>query len=308
MKTVSVKELVSKIRLKPIVGEDCLDRAITTSEICRPGLELAGYFDYHPAERIQLFGLTEISFIEKLSVEKRHDYFARLCSDETPCFIISRRLTPPEELVEEATRAGIPILQASSRTTHVSSSVTNYLEEQLAPRTSIHGVLIDVHGVGMLITGESGVGKSETALELVQKGHRLVADDRVELYQLDELTLVGESPEILANLIEIRGIGIVDVLTLFGAGSILEKKQVDLVVHLENWSPGKTYERIGIDLEMVEYLGVSVPKMRIPVKTGRNVSIILEVAAMNFRAKNMGFDASIAFQERLSKLISDNKE
>ena len=186
--------------------------------------------------------------------------------------------------------------------------MTNYLESRLAPRMSMHGVLVDVYGIGMLITGESGVGKSETALELVQKGHRLVADDRVELYQHDELTLVGEAPEILNNLIEIRGIGIVDVMTLFGAGAILDSKQVDLLVHLENWTPDKQYDRLGGAAEPTEIMGVTIPKMRIPVKTGRNVSIILEVAAMNFRAKKMGYDATKTFEERLGQLIAENSQ
>ena len=232
----------------------------------------------------------------------------RLCKPETPCFIISRKLEPPKELVEAAAKAQIPILQATSKTTQVSSSVTNFLEGRLAERSSVHGVLLDVFGIGLLITGESGVGKSETALELVQKGHRLVADDRVELYQYDELTLIGEAPEILNNLIEIRGVGIVDVMTLFGAGAILDQKQVDLVVHLENWTPDKRYDRLGGYMENVELLGVEIPKIRIPVKTGRNVSIILEVACMNFRAKKMGFDATESFTNRLTQLIAENKE
>lgn len=305
---VTVGELVSKIRLKPIHGKEYLDRPITTSEISRPGLELTGYFNFYPAERIQLFGRTEKSFSDKMIPEERLMIMRRLCDEQTPCIIISRKLDPSEELIQAAEEAKIPILQASSRTTHVSSSVTNYLESRLAERMSMHGVLVDVYGIGLLITGESGVGKSETALELIQKGHRLVADDRVELYQHDELTLVGEAPEILANLIEIRGIGIIDVMTLFGAGAILESKQVDLLVHLENWSPDKKYERLGGPEELVDIMGVSIPKIRIPVKTGRNVSIILEVASMNFRAKNMGFDASETFQRNLDKLIAKNME
>lgn len=305
---VTVEKLAEKLHLKPLHGLKYLDREITTSEISRPGLELAGYFNFYPAERIQLLGRTELSFAEQLSSRTRLKTMRRLCTPDTPCFVVSRKLLPPEELIEAAEEAKIPILQASSRTTHVSSSVTNYLESRLAPRTSMHGVLVDVYGIGMLITGESGVGKSETALELVQKGHRLVADDRVELYQHDELTLVGEAPEILNNLIEIRGIGIVDVMTLFGAGAILDTKQVDLLVHLENWTPDKQYDRLGRAVETTEVMGVSIPKMRIPVKTGRNVSIILEVAAMNFRAKKMGFDATKTFTERLEQLIAENSE
>lgn len=308
VRKVTVRDLISKIRLHTIWGEEYLDRPITTSEICRPGLELAGYFDFYPAERIQLFGLTELSFAEKLTPDERLACMRRLCTPDTPCFIVARKLLPSDELVQAAKEAKIPILQASSRTTHVSSGVTNYLESRLAPRQSVHGVLVDVYGIGLLITGESGVGKSETALELVQKGHRLVADDRVELYQYDELTLVGEAPEILANLIEIRGIGIIDVMTLFGAGAILESKQIDLVVYLENWSPDKTYDRLGTIEERAELMGVSIPKMRIPVKTGRNVAIILEVASMNFRARNMGFDATQTFQTKLAQLIKENQE
>ena len=305
---VTIEKLAEKLHLKPLYGLGYLEREITTSEISRPGLELAGYFNFYPSERIQLLGRTELSFAEQLSSQTRLKTMRRLCTPETPCFVISRKLLPPEELVQAAEEAKIPILQASSRTTHVSSSVTNYLESRLAPRMSMHGVLVDVYGIGMLITGESGVGKSETALELVQKGHRLVADDRVELYQHDELTLVGEAPEILNNLIEIRGIGIVDVMTLFGAGAILDTKQVDLLVHLENWTPDKQYDRLGRAVETTEVMGVSIPKMRIPVKTGRNVSIILEVAAMNFRAKKMGFDATKTFTERLEQLIAENSE
>ena len=308
MKSVTVRELTKNIHLNPIYGEEYLNRPIVTSEISRPGLELAGFLNFYPAERIQLLGRTETSFVETMDEGIRLEAMERLCKPETPCFIISRRLDPPKELIEAAEKAQIPILQASSRTTQVSSSVTNFLEGRLAERSSVHGVLLDVFGIGLLITGESGVGKSETALELVQKGHRLVADDRVELYQYDELTLIGEAPEILNNLIEIRGVGIVDVMTLFGAGAILDQKQVDLVVHLENWTPDKRYDRLGGYMENVELLGVEVPKIRIPVKTGRNVSIILEVACMNFRAKKMGFDATESFTNRLTQLIAENKE
>ena len=308
MKSVTIRELIKNIHLKPIYGEEYLDRPIVTSEISRPGLELAGFLNFYPAERIQLLGRTETSFVASMDEGIRLEAMERLCKPETPCFIISRKLEPPKELVEAAAKAQIPILQATSKTTQVSSSVTNFLEGRLAERSSVHGVLLDVFGIGLLITGESGVGKSETALELVQKGHRLVADDRVELYQYDELTLIGEAPEILSKLIEIRGVGIVDVMTLFGAGAILDQKQVDLVVHLENWTPDKRYDRLGGYLENVELMGVEVPKIRIPVKTGRNVSIILEVACMNFRAKKMGFDATESFTNRLTQLIEENKE
>lgn len=307
-KAVTIQEIADKLHLTPLYGQEYMNREITTSDISRPGLELAGYFNFYPAERIQLLGRTELSFAKQMTPEARLKTMRKLCTDETPCFIVSRKLTPPDELITATEEAKIPILQANSKTTHVSSSVTNYLESRLAERMSMHGVLVDVFGIGLLITGESGVGKSETALELVQKGHRLVADDRVELYQHDELTLVGEAPEILNNLIEIRGIGIVDVMTLFGAGAILDSKQVDLLVHLENWTPDKQYDRLGGMQETADVMGVTLPKIRIPVKTGRNVSIILEVAAMNYRAKKMGFDATKTFEKRLDKLIAENSE
>lgn len=230
----------------------------------------------------------------------------RLCEKDTPAFIVSRGLDVPKEMLQAAKEAGISILRSSITTSRLSSEISSYLDGRLATRTSVHGVLVDVYGLGVLIQGDSGIGKSETALELIKRGHRLIADDRVDVYQQDELTVVGEPPKILQHLIEIRGIGIIDVMNLFGASAVRGFMQVQLVVYLEAWAKNKKYDRLGSDDTMVEIANVGVPQIKIPVKTGRNVAIIIEVAAMNFRAKTMGYDATKAFEDRLSQLIEEN--
>lgn len=304
--TVTVKELVDALGFAVISGKEFLDRKIDTTEISRPGVELTGFFTYYPSARIQLMGMTELTFTERMTPEERLVIMRRLCQKETPCFVIGRRLPAPEELVQAAQEAQIPILSAQSRTTRVSSNITNYLEGHLAERVSMHGVLVDVFGMGVMITGDSGVGKSETALELIQKGHRLVADDRIDLYQHDDNTLIGEAPSILRHLIEIRGIGIIDVMTLFGAGAVKTSNEVNLIVNLELWSKEKKFERLGSTEEVLDILEVAVPRITIPVKTGRNMAIIIEVAAMNFRAKNMGYNAAETFEKNLEALIHEN--
>lgn len=306
--TVTVKELVDSSGYVVLSGEEFLGNKITTSEISRPGVELTGFFNFYPSARIQLLGKTELTFIERMTAEERLIVMRRLCSKETPCFVIGRRLPAPSELTKAAQEAGIPILSAQSRTTRVSSNITNFLEGKLAERVSMHGVFVDVFGMGVMITGDSGVGKSETALELIQKGHRLVADDRVDLYQHDENTLIGEAPGILRHLIEIRGIGIIDVMTLFGAGAVKQANEVNLIVNLELWSKDKKFERLGSTEEIVNILEVGIPKITIPVKTGRNLAIIIEVAAMNFRAKTMGYNAAETFERNLEALIKENTQ
>ncbi|AQS52434.1 HPr kinase/phosphorylase [Jeotgalibaca dankookensis] len=304
--SVTVKELTEASALKVFSGEEFLNKEITSTEIHRPGVELTGYFNFYPSWRIQLMGQTEVSFLARMSTEERLIIMRRLCQTETPCFIVARRIEPPIELVKACQEAGIPLLQAQSKTTRVSSNVTNLLESRLAERISMHGVLVDVHGIGVMIVGDSGVGKSETALELIQKGHRLVADDRIDLYQHDEDTLMGEAPAILRHLIEIRGIGIMDVMTLFGAGAVKQSNAVNLIVNLELWAKEKKYERLGSDETLETILNVPVPKITVPVKTGRNLAIIVEMAAMNYRAKSMGYNASETFERNLENLIKEN--
>ncbi|WP_368645186.1 HPr(Ser) kinase/phosphatase [Alkalibacterium putridalgicola] len=305
--SVKVHELVDSMDdLLVIVGEENLDRNIMISDLSRPALELTGYFSFYPQDRIQLLGKTELSFAEKMTSDERYIVMKRMCQAETPAFLISRNQEPPKELLKAAEEKGIPVLLSKRSTTRLSSNVTNFLEERLAERISQHGVLIDIYGMGVLIIGDSGIGKSETALELIQRGHRLVADDRVELYMMDERRIIGEPPEILRNLIEIRGIGVIDVVNLFGVGSIRTKKRVDLVINLEHWDRNRQYDRLGHNLDKMRIFNVDIPKLSIPVRVGRNLSIIIEIATMNIRAKEMGYDATKTFENNLNKLIEKN--
>ncbi|MFC6274940.1 HPr(Ser) kinase/phosphatase [Levilactobacillus tangyuanensis] len=304
--SVTVADLVKANRLEIYAGEDDLDRQITTSDISRPGLELTGYFNYYPAKRIQLLGITETSFAKGMGHDKLVDVMTKMCQPETPAFVISTQLDPPEELTASAKAAHIPILRTKLTTSRVLSNMTNFLEGKLAERQSVHGVLVDIYGVGVMITGDSGVGKSETALELVKRGHRLIADDRVEVYQQDEQTLVGAAPAILSHLLEIRGIGIIDVMNLFGAGAVRSEVDIDLIVHLELWHDDSHFDRLGNNNESQRFFDVVVPKINIPVKTGRNLAIIIEAAAMNFRARSMGYDATQVFDDNLKRLIKQN--
>ncbi|MEY8661790.1 HPr(Ser) kinase/phosphatase [Ligilactobacillus faecis] len=307
---VSVRELVLETsNLEVYSGMQYLDeRMVTTEDISRPGLELTGYFDYYPEERIQLFGMTEISYGNKMSKEDRKKIMERLCGKDTPCFVVSRYLVVPAEMKEAADEHHIPILRSKLPTTRVSAKLTDYLSGRLAPKKSLHGVLMDIYGLGVLITGDSGVGKSETALDLIKRGHRLIADDRVEVHQQDEQTLVGEAPKILRHLLEIRGVGIIDVMNLFGAGAVRAKTDISVIIHLENWEKDKQFDRLGNGEQKELIFDVEIPKISIPVKVGRNMAIIIEAAAMNYRAKTMGYDATKAFERNLNALIDENSK
>ncbi|CAI3422933.1 HPr(Ser) kinase/phosphatase [Enterococcus cecorum] len=305
--TVKVIDLVNALQLEIITGdEEALQREIKISDISRPGLELTGYFTYYSYNRIQLFGSKEITFAQRMLPEERLMVMRRMCAPEIPAFVISRGLEVPKELIQAGDEAGIPVLRSSVSTSRLLGQLSSFLDSKLAVRESIHGVLVDVYGLGVLIQGSSGIGKSETALELIKRGHRLIADDRVDVYKQDDLTLIGEPPKILEHLIEIRGIGIIDVMNLFGASAVRGSMQVQLAVYLEAWEKDKQYDRLGSENATVEIGDVAIPQIRIPVKTGRNVAIIIEVAAMNFRARTMGFDATKKFEERLSLLIAEN--
>lgn len=305
--SVKLSELAQALNLEIVTGNpEAMDRSVFTSDISRPGLELTGYFSYYSNDRLQLFGNKEITFAQRMMPEERLMILRRLCSDETPGFIVSRNLTVPAEMIQACQENQIAILRSKASTSRLLGEMSSYLDEQLAMRTSVHGVLVDVYGLGVLIQGDSGIGKSETALELIKRGHRLIADDRVDVFKKDDLTLIGEPPKILKHLIEIRGIGIIDVMNLFGASAVRGSMQVQLVVYLENWAKGKKYDRLGTSDETINIGSVDVPQIKIPVKTGRNVAIIIEVAAMNYRARSMGYDATKAFEERLSRLIEEN--
>ena len=307
--TVTVKMLVDKLKLKVVYGnEELLAKAITTADISRPGLEMTGYFDYYSPERLQLVGMKEWSYLKTMTANNRYSVFANIFRKETPAVIVARGLEIPEEMLQAAKENGVAVLQGRNGTSSLSGDMSWYLNSQLAERTSVHGVLVDIYGMGVLIQGDSGIGKSETALELVKRGHRLVADDRVDVYAKDEGTLWGEPAEILLHLLEIRGVGIIDVMSLYGASAVRDSSQVQLCICLEHFENDEVFDRLGNSNEEIELQGVKIPRIRIPVKTGRNVSVVIEAAAMNYRAKQMGYDATKTFKDRLTDLISKNGE
>ena len=307
--TVTVKMLVDKLKLKVVYGnEELLAKAITTADISRPGLEMTGYFDYYSPERLQLVGMKEWTYLKTMTANNRYSVFANIFREETPAVVVARGLEIPEEMLQAAKENGVAVLQGRNSTSSLSGDMSWYLNSQLAERTSVHGVLVDIYGMGVLIQGDSGIGKSETALELVKRGHRLVADDRVDVYAKDEGTLWGEPAEILLHLLEIRGVGIIDVMSLYGASAVRDSSQVQLCICLEHFENDEVFDRLGNSNEEIELQGVKIPRIRIPVKTGRNVSVVIEAAAMNYRAKQMGYDSTKTFKDRLTDLISKNGE
>ena len=307
--TVTVKMLVDRLKLKVVYGnKELLAKPITTADISRPGLEMAGYFDYYSPERLQLVGMKEWTYLKTMTANNRYSVFANIFRKETPAVIVARGLEIPEEMLQAAKENGVAVLQGRNSTSSLSGDMSWYLNSQLAERTSVHGVLVDIYGMGVLIQGDSGIGKSETALELVKRGHRLVADDRVDVYAKDEGTLWGEPAEILLHLLEIRGVGIIDVMSLYGASAVRDSSQVQLCICLEHFENDEVFDRLGNRNEEIELQGVKIPRIRIPVKTGRNVSVVIEAAAMNYRAKQMGYDATKTFKDRLTDLISKNGE
>lgn len=257
---------------------------------------------------MQILGKTELAFLETLDSAERSERMSRLCDDETPCIIVTRGLDVPNELIEQAAAQTIPLLRSNAATTYMIGRITNFLESRLAPTATIHGVLVDVYGIGMLITGSSGIGKSETALELVKRGHRLVADDAVEIKQTSDGQLHGSAPELIRYLLEIRGLGIINVMTLFGAGAIRTQKRISVVIKLENWQQEKQYDRLGLDEELTRIIDTDVPLVTVPVRPGRNLAVIIEVAAMNYRLKRMGYNAALQFTNKLTETIAEDMD
>ncbi len=300
--SVTVEKLISDFDLEVLVeGEK--DVKIPVNDINRPGLQLAGFYNYFAPERIQVIGKAEWSFLDDMGIELMRKRVNKYFSFNSKCVIMTRGLEPHSEFLKVAKKSKTWLLRTNVVTTKFISKLTMYLAGKLAPETRLHGVLVDVYGIGVLIKGESSIGKSETALELIQKGHRLVADDAVEIRKVDESRLVGQAPELLKHYMEIRGIGIIDVKSLYGVGAIKNQKAIDLVIELENWNQKKYYDRLGLDREYEEILGKEIEKLVIPVKPGRNTSMIIEVAAMNFRQRGMGIDAAQEFTQKLSKVI-----
>jgi HPr kinase/phosphorylase len=303
-KKARVHDLVELFQLEVLSGEAGLKRNIETADLYRPGLEMAGYFAYHPKDRVQILGKTELTFFETLDENTKLERAHLLCDAETPCIVVSRGMEVPGEFVQAAESSGIPLLRSPVATTILISRITGFLETRLAPSTTIHGVLVEIYGIGMLITGTSGIGKSETALELVKRGHRLIADDAVEIHQTADNMLYGKAPELIRHLLEIRGVGIINVMTLFGAGAVRNSKKVSVIVKLETWQQDKEYDRLGIDEELTKILDTSLPLVTIPVRPGRNLAVIIEVAAMNYRLKRMGYNAALQFTNKLTESLT----
>ena len=305
--TVTVQDLIKKIKFNVIYStETALQKEITTSDILRPGLEMSGYFEYFTPERIQLFGMKEWSYMMNEVGDARYDILKKVMTEITPVVIVARNLEIPEEMVNAARKHDIVLLQSRETTSRLNSILTSYLDEELAERVSVHGVLMDIYGVGVLIQGASGIGKSETALDLVARNHRLVADDRVDVFQRDAFTLAGEPAPVLQNFLELRGVGIIYVMSLYGARAVKDQTDIDLTIYLEPYEVGGEFDRLGNGVKNIILADVEVPQIKIPVKTGRNVSTIIEAAVMNYRAKDMGYDATALFEDRLTHLIENN--
>ncbi|WP_408955743.1 HPr(Ser) kinase/phosphatase [Natroniella sp. ANB-PHB2] len=298
MNQIAVEEIVDKFKLKQL-NQTSIENQITLSDIKRPGIELAGFFDHFTPERVQILGKTETSFLNELPSEILEARLNKFLGYEIPCIIITRGLEPLAELIEISEKKQVPILSTDYSTTSFISRLTTYLEKKFAPQVIKHGVLVEVYGVGILIKGSSGIGKSESALDLVKRGHRLITDDTVIIKRVMRSSLIGSSPELSKHHLELRGLGIINVKTLFGAGAIREVQDIDLMIQLEKWDQKKNYDRLGLKDESVEILGVTLPKLVIPVKPGRNLAMVIEVAAMNFRLKSTGYNAAEEFTKRL---------
>lgn len=298
MAKLNLQQLVDMFNLQVLSGSSRLDTEVTVPDINRPGLVLAGYVQYFDEKRIQVIGTTELSFLKSLDRATADARWAMLMALTFPCLIVTRHLSLPPEWLEVAKARQIPVLRTMQATTRFMGLLTDFLEQKLAPMTTLHAVLVDVHGVGMLITGESGIGKSETALELIKRGHRLVADDAVEISRCAEDMLVGTAPEVLRHVMEVRGLGILNVNALFGIGAVRPSQKIHMVIHLQEWQQGQYYDRLGLDEETQEILGVNVPRKTIPVRPGRNLSSIIEVAAMNYRLNQLGYHAAQEFIDK----------
>ncbi|AVX19724.1 MULTISPECIES: HPr(Ser) kinase/phosphatase [Carboxydocella] len=301
MVELKVRDLIKALGLEVLSGEEELGRKLKVADINRPGLVLAGFLQHFDHQRIQVLGTTEFAYLGTLPAEEAWQRWNVLLSLYFPCLIITRGIEIEPTWLEAAREKRIPLLRTPQPTTSFISRLTDFLEERLAPSATIHGVLVDVHGVGVLITGESGIGKSETALELVKRGHRLVADDAVEVIKIGE-RLSGRAPEVVRHLLEIRGLGILDIRTLFGAGAVRIEQTIHMAIRLEEWQEGKYYDRLGLDEEKVKLLGNEIPGITIPVRPGRNIASIIEVAAMNFRLKLLGHNAALELTRRLAAL------
>ena len=306
MYTVSIKKFMEKMELVNLTPDIDLETVeIAQADINRPALQLAGFFDYFDHSRVQIIGQVEHTYMEKQGVAKSAEMMGRIMSYKVPCIVFCRELPVPEEFLQLSSEYRVPILHSKTDTSALSAEATRWLRVELAPRISIHGVLVDIYGEGVLITGESGIGKSEVALELIHRGHRLVSDDVVEIKKVSDASLVGSAPDITRHFIELRGIGIIDAKTLFGVESVKNTQTIDLVIRLEEWNKDTDYDRMGLEESYIEYLGNKVVCHSIPIRPGRNVAIICESAAVNYRQKKMGYNAARELYNRVTSNLSN---
>ena len=306
--SVGLEKLVEKMELKNLTPDiDMTERVITVPDINRPALQLTGFFDHFDSERIQVIGYVEYTYLQKMPEERKEVIYEQLLSYDIPCLIYSTKVYPDELMLKKANEKNIPVFATDKKTSDFMAEAIRWLNVELAPCISIHGVLVDVYGVGVLIMGESGIGKSEAALELIKRGHRLVTDDVVEIRKVSDETLVGTAPDITRHLIELRGIGIVDVKMLFGVQSVKETQNIDLVITLEDWNKEKEYDRLGLEEEYTEFLGNKVVCHSIPIRPGRNLAIIVESASVNHRQKQMGYNAAKELYRRVQENLTQNK-
>lgn len=279
---------------------------IPTADLNRPGMQFCGFYEYFAYERVQVIGKVEMTYLENLNYMQRREMLKQYFSYDLPCVIICRGMQAPEELIAAAAARDIAVYQSQVSTTRLSFNVITYLNRMLAPSVRRHGVLVDVYGLGVLLTGESGVGKSETALELIRRGHQLVADDVVDICRVSEDRLVGSCPDMVRHFMEIRGIGLIDIRAIYGVGALQSSKSIDLVMQMEQWQQGKEYDRLGLTDDYTTILGVRVPQQIMPVQQGRNLAIIVEVAARNLSLKRMGYNAAQELDKRLNEMVFKN--
>ena len=300
-----MSKMVEKMNLKNLTPDiDMTEKCLTVPDINRPALQLTGYFDHFDSERVQVIGYVEYTYLQTLPMEQKKKIYKQLLSYKIPCLVFTTEIFPDEELLKQANETDTPVFSTEQKTSPFQAELIRWLNVELAPCISIHGVLVDVYGVGVLIMGESGIGKSEAALELIKRGHRLVTDDVVEIRRVSDDTLVGSAPDITKHLIELRGIGIVDIKTLFGVQSVRETQTIDLVITLEDWNKEKEYDRLGLEEEYTEFLGNKVVCHSIPIRPGRNLAIIVESASVNHRQKQMGYNAAQELYRRVQESLT----
>ena len=297
---VTITELIDKMKMRNVLPDIDTDKVVLSHpDVNRPALQLTGFFDHFDRERVQIIGYVEQAYINTLPREVRVESYDKLLSSEIPCVVYSRGQEPDEDMQDLCLHYQVPLMVSDKSTSDLMAEVIRWLKVKLAPCISIHGVLVDVFGEGVLIMGESGIGKSEAALELIKRGHRLVSDDVVEIRKVSDATLVGSAPDITKHFIELRGIGIIDVKSLYGVESVKDTQNIDMVIKLEDWDKDKEYDRLGLEDRYTEFLGNQVVCHNIPIRPGRNLAIIVESAAVNYRQKKMGYNAAQELYNRV---------